>query len=106
VRALAATVLTFEAIVVFFASLVAMRLSDLSEGTALTLGGALAVACLLVAGLLRYRWGYTVGWVLQGLIVASGFVVPAMFFLGAVFALLWVAAIRTGRRLQPGPPAT
>jgi len=40
------------------------------------------------------------------LIVASGFVVPAMFFLGAVFALLWVAAIRTGRRLQPGPPAT
>jgi hypothetical protein len=101
VRALAATVLTFEAMVVFFASLVAMRLSDLSPATALTLGGVLALACLVVAGLLRYRWGYALGWVLQALIIASGFVVPAMFFLGAIFALLWVWALRAGSRLQP-----
>jgi hypothetical protein len=100
-RALAATVLVFESLVVFFGSLVAMRLSDLYPGTALALGGAVAVACLVVAGLLRFSWGYVLGWALQVLIVASGFVVPAMFFLGAVFALLWIWALRAGRRLEP-----
>jgi len=101
VRAVAATVLTFEALVVFFASLVAMRLTDVGPGTALGLGGALAVACLVVAGLLRHRCAYALGWLLQVVIIATGFVVPTMFFLGTVFAALWVAALRTGRRLQP-----
>ena len=98
---LAATVLVFEALVVFFGSLVAMRLSSLAPGTALALGGGLALACLVTAGLLRFHWAYALGWVLQVLIIASGFVVPTMFFLGTVFALIWVWALRTGRRLQP-----
>jgi hypothetical protein len=34
--------------------------------------------------------------VLQALVIATGFVVPAMFVMGAVFALLWWAAIHYG----------
>jgi len=34
--------------------------------------------------------------VLQVLAIACGFAVPTMFFVGAVFALLWVAALRVG----------
>jgi len=99
VRAIAATVLVFEAMVVFFASLVASQLSDLSLGVVLAGGAALALVLLIVAGLLRFRWAYWLGSALQVVLVATGFVVPAMFFMGAVFAALWVAALRIGSRL-------
>jgi hypothetical protein len=34
--------------------------------------------------------------VLQGLAVLCGFVVPTMFVVGVVFAVLWVVALRMG----------
>jgi hypothetical protein len=37
---------------------------------------------------------------LQGLTIISGFAVPAMFFLGGIFAALWFTAIWLGRRVQ------
>jgi hypothetical protein len=99
-RRLAAMLLTFEALVVVFAALVASQLSGLGQGAALTAGGLLAVACLVVAGLLRFRWGYWLGSFLQIVLMATGFIVPAMFFLGAVFAALWVVALRMGARFR------
>jgi hypothetical protein len=99
-RRLAATVLGFEALVVVFAALVASQLSGLGMGPALASGAVLAVACLVVAGLLRFRWAYWLGSFLQLVLVATGFVVPAMFFLGAVFAVLWVVVLRMGARLE------
>jgi hypothetical protein len=99
-RALAATTLTFEAMVVFFAGLVAKELSSLSTGAALGLSGGIAVACLVTAGLLRFRVGYVIGSVLQVAVIGFGFWVPTMFFLGVVFAVLWVVALRVGRRLE------
>ena len=56
------------------------------------------VLCLVVAGLAVAALGLPAGWVLQGLILLSGFVVPAMFFIGGLFALLWVVGLRVGRR--------
>jgi len=100
VRPLAATVLVFEALVVLFGSLVASRLSDLSVGVVLAGGAALALAFLVVAGLLRFRWAYWLGSALQLVLIATGFVVPAMFFMGAVFAALWVTTLRIGARLR------
>jgi hypothetical protein len=99
-RTLAASTLFFEALVVFFAALVAKDLSSLSTGAALGLFGGLAIACLLTAGLLRHPAGYVVGSVLQIAVVCSGFWVPMMFFLGGVFALLWFLALRLGRRAE------
>jgi len=62
-------------------------------------GGLLVVAlCLLAAGLLRTPAGYALGSTVQILVVAGGFIVPAMFFLGGLFALLWVSAILVARR--------
>ena len=99
-RTLAASTLVFEALVVFFAGLVAMQLSSLSRGVALGLACGLALACLLTAGLLRHPAGYVVGSVLQVAVVGAGFWVPAMFFLGAVFAVLWFVSLRVGRRIE------
>lgn len=99
-RGIAAAVLVFEGLVVFFATLVALDLSDVDDGTLWWVGGSVTVACFLVAGLLRRRWGYVVGSVLQVVIVAAGLVVPIMFFLGVLFAGLWFFALYLGRRVE------
>jgi hypothetical protein len=104
-RRLAASVLTFEALVVCFAIAVAIQVSDVRPALALPVGLALALACLLTCGLLRSRVGYAVGSVLQVVVMAAGFVVPAMFVLGALFAGLWVTAVVLGRRIAEAEAA-
>lgn len=99
-RALAACVLVSEALVILFAVLVAKDLSDLDGSTVWAVGGAASLACLLLAGLLRFRWAYVAGSVLQALVVASGVVVPLMFVLGLVFAALWSLGLTLGLRVQ------
>jgi hypothetical protein len=99
-RTLAAATVSLEAFVVFFAGLVAKNLSSLSTGAALAVFGGLAVACLLTAGVLRRPWGYAFGWLVQTAVVATGFWVPVMFFLGALFAVLWFVALRQGARIE------
>jgi len=107
VRGIAASVLVFEGMVVLFATLVALDLSDFDDATLWWTGGTLAVACVLAAGLLGRPWGYLAGSVLQVLVVAAGFLVPAMFALGLVFAALWFLALHLGRkvaRMQAAQP--
>ena len=58
------------------------------------------MACLLLAGMLRSEWAYGAGWVVQVAAIALGFVVPLMFFLGAIFALLWGTAYFLGRKIE------
>jgi hypothetical protein len=100
VRTLCSAVLGLEAIVLFLAIPVALTLSDTSTGVVLWVGGALVVACFVGAGAMRGREqvGLAIGWVVQVVALASGFVVPAMFFLGGLFAILWFLAIRLGRK--------
>ena len=98
-RTLAASVLVGEAFVLFFASLVATDLSDLDDSTIWSVGGGAALACLVVTAMLRHRWAYVAGSLLQVLVIAAGVVVPVMFFLGVLFAVLWVLAIYLGRRV-------
>jgi hypothetical protein len=97
---MAATTLTCEALVVMFAGLVAKDLSSLSLGAALGITSALAVGCLVAAGMLRSRGGYAFGSVMQVLVFGFGFWVHSMFFLGAVFAVLWVLSIVLGTRAE------
>lgn len=99
-RMMAATTLLSEAMVMFFAGLVARTMSSLSTGAALGITWALALACVLAAGMLRSRAGYVFGSVLQVLIFAFGFWVHAMFFLGVLFGALWVASLRIGSRIE------
>ncbi len=99
-RGICAAVLVFEGMVILFATLVALDLSDVSDGTAWSVGGAGSVLALLIAGLLRWRWAYVAGSVLQVALVAAGLVVPVMFFLGLVFAGLWFLALHLGRKVE------
>jgi Protein of unknown function (DUF4233) len=97
-RVIAASILVFEALLVVLAIPVAITLGGVDPAVAITGGLALAVLCVVVAGLLSRPWGYRAGWVVQGLIVLSGFVVHAMFLIGGLFVLLWVVGLRVGRR--------
>jgi len=97
-KALCAAVLTFEAIIVLLAIPVAIVVQGVGPAVGIGVGLTLMLACVFVAGSQRRKWGMTAGWVLQILILATGFVVPTMFFLGFVFAVLWFFAIRLGRQ--------
>lgn len=99
-RTIAASILVLEAFVLFFAALVAKDLSDLSPGTAVAGGGVLSLLCVLVAGLLRWRVGYLAGWVVQVVMIATGFVVPMMFGIGVLFTGLWAFGLHTGAKVE------
>ena len=46
----------------------------------------------------RGQIGWVVGSIVQVGAIATGFLVPAMFFLGALFGLLWVLTYVLGQR--------
>jgi hypothetical protein len=99
-ESLGAIVLGFEVIVVFLAALVAFGLRSIPPVTALVGGGVLILIMLVTLGLLRFRWGFAVGWAVEIAIVATGFVLPAMFVVGGFFALLWAYCMIQGSRID------
>jgi hypothetical protein len=105
VRALASSVLVFEAIVVLLAIPVALTLTDADRTLVLVGGAVLALTCLLLPAFLRRPGAYAIGWVVQLVLVLSGFVVPAMFVLGVLFAALWALGLRLATKAERRRPA-
>ena len=99
-RGMCATILSLEAIVLGLTTPVMINLGHVPWRTAVAVGLGLCVACLLLAGLLRSEAAYLVGWLIQVAAIGLGFVVPMMFVLGAIFALLWGTAYFLGRRIE------
>ena len=99
-RGMCAAVLCLEAITIGLSTPVMISVSDVATGTAVATGLGLALACLLLAGMLRGEWAYALGWLIQVAAIALGLLVPLMFFLGAVFAALWAAAYFLGRKIE------
>jgi len=99
-RGMCAAVLSLEAITLGLTTPVMISVADVDTRTAVTVGVGLAVACLLIAGMLRTEWAYALGWAVQLGAIGLGVVVPMMFFLGAVFALLWGTAYFLGRKIE------
>ena len=54
----------------------------------------------LLAGMLRGEWAYALGWLIQAVAIGLGFVIPMMFALGAIFAMLWGTAYFLGRKIE------
>lgn len=99
-RTIAASILGLEALVLFFAAIVAKDLSGLSTSTALIGGGALSLLCLLAAGLVRLRAGILAGWFVQAVMIATGVVVPMMYGIGVIFAALWAFGLYAGAKVE------
>ena len=99
-RAMCAAMLSLEAIILALAVPVMIAVEDVSKPVALSLGLGLAALCLLTAGALRRSEAYYVGHLIQVGAICLGFLVPVMFFVGAMFAALWLGAFFLGRRIE------
>ncbi|RNL63281.1 DUF4233 domain-containing protein [Nocardioides marmoriginsengisoli] len=95
-RRLCSAILFLQAIVLGLTTPVLVQGDDLSTTQALVIGLGLAVACVLVAGMLRKAWAYYVGWAIQVAGLALGAFTPVMIVLGVVFGVLWFTAVRLG----------
>jgi len=83
--------LILEGITVLFVPMAIARIdTDGISGTQLTLLLLLAAALFTTAGLQRRRVGLVAASVLQLAVIATGVLVPAMYFLGLLFTGVWV----------------
>ncbi|MEV4895038.1 DUF4233 domain-containing protein [Nonomuraea sp. NPDC055795] len=99
-RRLGASVLGMEAIMAGLITPVAITVSGVTPALAMVAGLGLAVLCVVAIGMLKRPVGYVVGSLVQVLAIATGFLVSMMFFLGAIFAALWITAIFVARRVE------
>jgi hypothetical protein len=99
-RSLGQIVLGFEFVVVLLGALVIFGLRVVPAWVALTGGAVVALAMLVTIPLMRYRWGFALGWVLQVVVVAAGFLITMMFIVGGIFTAMWTYCMITGAKLD------
>lgn len=99
-ESLLSIVLGLEAVLMFFATVTAFGLREVSAPVAFGGGAAFFVLFLTAAWLVRYPAGLWLGWFLQAALIATGIVMTLMYFIGAGFAALWIYCFITGRRLD------
>ncbi len=99
-ESLLSIVLGLEAVLMFFVTLTAFGLKAVPPVTAFAGGGGLLIALVLTAGLLRFRWGVWLGWVLQAVLAATGILLPVMYFIAAGFVAIWVYCFIKGRQID------
>ncbi len=99
---LSATVLILEAIVIALAIVPAIKLEDATPLSAGLAAGIATLAAIVLASLARRLLPVTLvgGSLLQALVIASGVIIPVMYILGGIFALLWVTGIWLGHRVE------
>ena len=73
---------------------------SLSPGAGIGIGLGLGALCVLAAGMMRRRVGVALGWGVQLISLAAGFVTPVMFALGAIFLALYGGAYFLGARID------
>ena len=95
-----AAILSLEAVVLGLTTPVMISITDVDWKVAVAVGCGLAVACILVAGMLRRPSAYALGWAIQVAAIGLGVLVPVMFGLGAVFLALWWAAYAVGAKID------
>jgi hypothetical protein len=99
-ESLGSIVLAFELVIVFLGALVLFGLKALPAAIALGGGGVVVLLMIVAAGTLRYTAGIWLGWFIQLVVVAAGFLVPAFFIVGAIFTALWAYCMIAGARID------
>ena len=99
-RSLCAGMLALQAVVLFLTTPVLLSLTDIGTVPGLVIGLGLTLLCVVAAGLMRRRIGYTLGWAVQALSIVMGFVITAMFALGLIFLALYGGAYVLGAKID------
>ncbi|HEY8458374.1 MAG TPA: DUF4233 domain-containing protein [Actinopolymorphaceae bacterium] len=98
-RSVLSAVLICEAIVIGLAVPVAITLGNVDTDLAVAVGAGVGAACVVTAGLQRYRFGLVLGSALQVVTFGLGFVVSLLFVLGLIFGGIWFACVAADRRI-------
>lgn len=93
-RVLGSAVLVMEFFIMGFAMLIAKD----HESSTIIAGAVLAILFLLTPGLLKKKFGWILGSILQFLMIGYSVVVPSLAPLAILFGGLWIAAIVVGRK--------
>lgn len=103
-ESLASIVLGSETIVVFLGGLTIFGLRALPEGIpqwwGIVAGTVLAVAMFATIPFLRHRWGITLGWVWQLVVVLGALILPALALVGLIFGAMFAFATLKGSALD------
>lgn len=94
------SILVFEAIVFGLAIAGMIQVDNVPVPVAVTAASIGIVLAIAAAALFRTPVGYPLGWLTQVYAVAMGILTPWMYWVGGVFALLWVVSFVLGRRLE------
>ncbi|MET7970176.1 DUF4233 domain-containing protein [Micromonospora sp. NPDC005305] len=97
VRGLGAGTLALEALVLLLAIQPIRVVGGDLSGAAVAAIVALAVACVVLAGLMKRAWAWNAGTVLQALLLLAGLLHWSLFALGVIFALVWAYALHVRR---------
>ncbi|MEU9509770.1 DUF4233 domain-containing protein [Micromonospora sp. NPDC048170] len=97
VRGLGAGTLSLEALVLVLAIQPIRMVGGDLGGAAIGAVVALAVAAVLLAGMMRRPWAWHAGTALQGLLMLAGLLHWSLLVLGVVFALVWAYALHVRR---------
>ncbi|WP_307723051.1 DUF4233 domain-containing protein [Microbacterium lacticum] len=103
-ESLASIVLGFESIIVFLGGLALYGLKALPAGIeqwwGIVVGVVLAILLIATSGVLRHDWGIALGWFWQLLIIAGGFLEPALAVVGLIFGAMYAYATIKGGSLD------
>ncbi|MGC4863806.1 DUF4233 domain-containing protein [Micromonospora sp. DT53] len=97
VRGLGAGTLSLEALVLLLAIQPIRVVGGDLGGAAIGAVVALAVAAVVLAGMMRRPWAWNAGTVLQGLLLLGGLLHWSLLALGIIFALVWAYALHVRR---------
>ncbi|WP_035749154.1 DUF4233 domain-containing protein [Arthrobacter sp. 35W] len=95
----ASVVLSLEAFVVLFAGLALFGLRG-KDTTILIASVVVAVVFIGACAFMGKTRGLALGWVLQLVLIAMGFLEPSMFIIGVLFAVAWWYALRAGSKID------
>ncbi|MEJ3749682.1 DUF4233 domain-containing protein [Actinomycetes bacterium KLBMP 9797] len=104
VRGLGAATLVLEALVLVLGIQPLRVLGGDLSGAAIWLLVALAVACVVLLGLLRHSWAWYVAAGLQVVLLLGGFLHGALAVLGVLFALVWLYVLHVRRTILSSLP--
>ncbi|CAB4573111.1 unannotated protein [freshwater metagenome] len=106
-RLLASIVLSFQSIVIFFATLTAFGLKMADQASTLPpieliwgIGLSLALLAIITPALLRKPVGYWIGWIIQAALLVSGFWLWGMFVIGSILVGLWIWGLVAGATID------
>ncbi|OLB81607.1 MAG: hypothetical protein AUI14_02735 [Actinobacteria bacterium 13_2_20CM_2_71_6] len=99
VRGVGAGALVVEALVLLMAIVPLVKLSKHGSGGPVAAVLVLALLCVVLAGLLRYRWAWYAGIVLQVALFACGLLNGALAVLGLLFGGVWAYVLSVRRRV-------